>query len=673
MLTSSDILAKLLATENITVLRVKAPTASFDIKGRILTLPMWEFTDPNVDEMLILHEVGHALFTTLDGYVSVLEKERHLVHYMNIVEDVRIEKKMKERYPGANKTFYLGYKELNEKDFFEVKDKSKKFFDEMYLIDKVNLYYKVGTDCGFSLTDSEKEIITLVGKCVTEEDVHRVSRIIYEMDSKKKTNDAIDIDSLELDKTPSDGSGHSLNMNVIVEEDDDDDSENETDSSKENDFSGGDGKKDLKSLTQEAFDRHLLVVQNSVKDEIVYLIPEFFIKKPNIMIGYKDILNDLDRSNHSLNIKIEKASSTTNKIVSNLLKEFEMKKSAQSLKYSTVSKTGQLSASKLFAYKTKDDIFKKITRVKDSKRHGMIFLLDWSGSMMKHMSSTLDQVLNLALFCKRGGIPFQVFAFSDHYNNTISFYHKNSTVTQNGIGDARSLSLLEFFSDKMTIPEIERMHSYMQNSRYLDRKYHLGSTPLNESLVFMVDYLQEFIQKNSVEKMSFITFTDGEAGKTIGYSTNRFKRVFVRDPMTRREYRVENHSALTEVLMKIIKHRYPIVDTAGFYISNVSGGGSGGVWNFCAHHYPSNRNVIEYKTEMIKEGMKKNGFFIEKNLAGRDVYYILNSNRLNVDDVELEDIEEDSTSSKIAQKFAKSVNSGKNSRIVLNKFIEQIA
>lgn len=670
MLTSSDILAKLLATENITVLRVNAPTASFDIKGRILTLPMWEFKDPNVDEMLILHEVGHALFTTLDGYVSVLEKEKHLMHYMNVVEDVRIEKKMKERYPGSNKTFYLGYKELNEKDFFEVKDKGKNFFDEMYLIDKVNLYYKVGADCGFSLTDNEKEIITLVGKCVTEEDVYRVSRIIYEMDSKKKTNHTTDSNSLEIDENSLGEGGHSLDVNAIIEEDDnDDDGDNETDSSKENNFSGGDGKKDLKSLTQEAFDRHLLVVLNSVKEEIVYLIPEFFIKKPNIVIGYKNILKDLDKSNNHLNIKIEKASSTTNKIVSNLLKEFEMKKSAQSLKYSTVSKTGQLSASKLFAYKTKDDIFKKITRVMDSKRHGMIFLLDWSGSMMRHMSSTLDQVLNLALFCKRGGIPFQVFAFSDHYD----FSYNQNSVTQNGIGDARPLSLLEFFSDKMTIPEIEKMHSYMQNHRYLDKKFHLGSTPLNESLVFMVDYLQEFIQKNNVEKMSFITFTDGEAGKTTGYSMNRFRRVFVRDPMTRREYRVESHSALTEVLMKIIKHRYPIVDTAGFYIGSVSGGGSGGIWNFCAHHYPSNKNVIEYKTEMIKEGMKKNGFFIEKNLAGRDVYYILNSNKLNIDDVELESIEEDSTSSKIAQKFAKSMNSGKNSRIVLNKFIEQIA
>lgn len=675
MSTSTDILAKLLATENITVIRAKAHTASFDVKQRVLTLPNWEFKEANVEEMLVLHEVGHALFTTIQGYISIVEKEKHLAHYMNVVEDVRIEKKMKERYPGSNKTFYLGYKELNEKDFFEIKGKSQRFFDDLKLIDKVNLYYKVGADCGISLDEDEKRIVDLVAKCVTEEDVAKVSRIIYEMDLNKDSKPIRNMDSFSFDDSgnaQSDG-----DLDIDLEEIDDTEEYDESDDSdyenKKGSSSSG-GNKEMKSVTQDSFNRNLKVIESANNAEVFYYLPKFAIEKATpIIVGYKEIFSCIDRETlPGQVIKVQKITSTTNKIVSNLLKEFEMKKSAQSLKYSTVSKTGQLSASKLFSYKVKDDIFKKITRMKDSKRHGMVFLLDWSGSMQRHISSTLDQILNLALFCKRGGIPFQVLAFSDYFSSSERLY-QNRTINPNGLGDGSNFALLEFFSDKMTIPEIEKMYSYTQNYRLLTRRFHMGSTPLNEALIFMVDYLKEFIQKNNVEKMSFITFTDGEANKVFGYNPTPYRKNFLRDPETRREYRIKYYGMLTEILLKVIKHRYPMIDTAGFYITQLTGSFNGGVYSFCSHHYDGDRNLIVSKSEKIKESMKANGFSIEKNLAGRDKYYILNSRKLVVEDAELEDIEEGVSSRAIAREFSKSVESGKNSRIILNKFIEQIA
>ena len=42
--------------------------------------------------------------------------------FLNIIEDARIEKLVKGRYPGLKSQFFGGYKELHEKDFFEVAD-----------------------------------------------------------------------------------------------------------------------------------------------------------------------------------------------------------------------------------------------------------------------------------------------------------------------------------------------------------------------------------------------------------------------------------------------------------------------------------------------------------------------------------------------------------------------
>ena len=117
---SQDMLAKLLATENINIIRSNVKTAAFDIKGRTLILPRWKEMTPTIEEMLMMHEVGHALYTGPDTYGVVFEEKKHLKDYANVIEDVRIEKKMKERYPGSRKSFNTGYRELNDRDLFGV-------------------------------------------------------------------------------------------------------------------------------------------------------------------------------------------------------------------------------------------------------------------------------------------------------------------------------------------------------------------------------------------------------------------------------------------------------------------------------------------------------------------------------------------------------------------------
>ena len=64
-----------------------------------------------------------------------------------------------------------------------------------------------------------------------------------------------------------------------------------------------------------------------------------------------------------------------------LVKEFECRKSADAYSRATTARTGVLDTSKLHTYKYNEDLFKKVSVLPDGKNHGLIFVLDWSGSM----------------------------------------------------------------------------------------------------------------------------------------------------------------------------------------------------------------------------------------------------------------------------------------------------
>ena len=95
-------LARLLATEDLIVEHKPVETASFNVATRVLTLPVWDASE-NVYDMLVSHEVSHALFTpNIDWF-----KDRQInPSFVNIVEDVRVEKLMKRKYAGISKTFF---------------------------------------------------------------------------------------------------------------------------------------------------------------------------------------------------------------------------------------------------------------------------------------------------------------------------------------------------------------------------------------------------------------------------------------------------------------------------------------------------------------------------------------------------------------------------------------
>ena len=204
-------LAKLLATENLIIEHKAVDTASFDIDRRVLTLPQWETDSNYVYNMLVAHEVGHALHTPLRRWNKEDKYKDLPMDYVNVVEDARIEKLMKQRFAGLNKDFYKAYEELHANNFFDVDDES---VDDLKLIDKINLYFKIGAYLCIDFNDEENQIITEISQAETFDQVLDLSLRLYNLSKEQKQ----EIDLLELQSVKFDPDGEPMTIKVAPQD-----------------------------------------------------------------------------------------------------------------------------------------------------------------------------------------------------------------------------------------------------------------------------------------------------------------------------------------------------------------------------------------------------------------------------------------------------------------------
>jgi hypothetical protein len=185
LLIQKDNLAKLLAKENLTIVHRKVPTAYFDLKNRILCCPILkEDISAELYDLFMGHEVSHALNTPYEGVHSAVTKNKTLKGYLNVVEDVRIERMIKETYPGLRKSFFKAYNELMDIDFFGVKERN---LQECSVIDKINLITKCGQRVNIKLTEKEQEFLDWAMSCKTWEEVEECATAIYEWSKDNET------------------------------------------------------------------------------------------------------------------------------------------------------------------------------------------------------------------------------------------------------------------------------------------------------------------------------------------------------------------------------------------------------------------------------------------------------------------------------------------------------
>jgi len=711
-------LAKLLATEDLVVEHRQISTAQFDVHSRVLTLPMWEKASGNVYDMLVGHEVGHALYTP-DEWDW---RDRIPQQFVNVVEDARIEKLMKRKYLGIAKTFFRGYNELHEKDFFEIADEDYNTFN---LADRVNLYYKIGTFIDVSFTDAEKEIVDLIGKCETFEDVKKAAFALYQYCQKQQEQE----EKISLENQPKKGTDDvELNSEGQTDEGQEGEEESEIESPQtpQMEESGSDRgevqeqPQEPEVRTADALDERLQSLVNDQGQENVYVeVPK--LNLDTVIAKNSEIHNVIDeyfiqsQVDHTTRAKqyaeygqsfpespFEQPDSSfikfkrdAQKEVNYLVKEFECRKAASSYARATTSRTGILDTTKLHTYRYNEDLFKKISVLPDGKNHGLVFILDWSGSMQYVLQDTLKQLFNLIWFCKKVQIPFDVYAFTSEFRNRYDTEYMEDRYDrmtkpkfqhcerQEGFLHVDSdFNLMHFFTSDSNANELENQMiniwrtAYSFTNRTIFDYPHqlvLSGTPLNETLVALHQIIPQFQEKNNVEKVQCIVLTDGEGHQLpfnttverhwedepfLGCNQCHGDRSFLRDRKLGRTYKIPgSYRKFTDALLYNLQDRFPSTNFIGIRVLE----SRDARWFISSYHWDNEKQLKDWK---------KNKSCTITN-SGYDAYFAISSTALSQDSEF--DVDDEATKAQIKRAFVKSLKTKKLNKKVLGEFIELVA
>lgn len=681
-------LARLLATENLVVENKKVPTACFDVETRVLTLPLWDKASSEVYDMLVAHEVGHALFTPNEWDWE----DRVPRQFVNVTEDARIEKLMKRKYGGISKSFYRGYKELSEDDFFELSDRD---LSKMNLADRVNLQFKIGHFVDIPFTDDEKEIIEMISECETFSDSVLAAEILHQ-----KCKDQVDFDSnKDPDTSEQDNSQTSgdeqQNQNNDSEETEENGETNdiETKSEGESQTSNSSINDDLNVETDDLFNQGAQSLTSETASGIsgYYEIPK--INLDNVIISSTEIhslINDwwkVTSDEHQLNSfsfvdkEYHDYKKSAQKEVNYLVKEFESKKAADAYFRSSVSKTGLLDCSKLHTYKYNEDLFKKVNVLPDGKNHGLIFILDWSGSMGDIMEDTIKQLFNIVWFCSKVNIPFEVYAFSNNFRHSIEGNLNVSERIENEFVIQDTFVLMNILTHKVNKKNLdEQMKTIWRLSYYFKKlcgysipsQLNLSGTPLNESLVVLHSLIPQFKSQNKLQKVQCVILTDGEAHPLkanvkrtcgdkdfMGCFYVMTHNSYLRNRNTGFTYNLgEQYWSFTQTLLLDLKQTFPDVNFIGFRIANSRDFGS------IIRRYDGMISEDDYKKS------RKNKSYVIKGNSGYQSYFVIMDNTLN-QNVEF-DVDDDASKAKIKSAFTKSLRSKALNKKVLSEFMDLV-
>ena len=577
--TTQSTLARLLAKENITVQHGNYTTAFFDVEKRLLGLPMWKDKSKDVYDLLVGHEVGHALFTPRDFHHNSVGARQD---YINLVEDVRIERKVQSQYPGLIGCFTRGYSTLKNENFFDVNGKD---LSTLGFANRLNLKFKLRNQIEITFTSAEQKLFDLIERAETWDEVVAAAialdKFIKEQRAQakqpkqqpKQKPTPSNQKNAKQDPTPKgqDDTSDSNDSPEANAQDDSDEQKAKTDSASDlksddaseekgsSDSEQTDGDADQKSdekmdtpkgsasdgeidptqnaepmkddedgvSTQRSFDAN---ASKQLIDSSKETLSTYFASAPTTteclenVLSY-DKLNAIRNrtpyftdaaTNPLLKQQFQQFLKSTQKVVGMLVKEFDLRKAAYQYSRASVSKTGSLNLNKLHSYKISDDLFLSVTQLANAKNHGMLMFVDYSGSMQRQLPHVLKHLINMALFCRRTGIPFAVYGFTCDNSfsglvKSVSYRAANTNFTSDKVLVANTI-LFELVTSDLNKTDfndaIYALWLRAQNGVH-GIVEQLGDTPLNETLIIAHDLVKKFRARHNPDKMTTIFLTDG--------------------------------------------------------------------------------------------------------------------------------------------------------------------
>ena len=759
---SKDVLARCMATEDIRVKHdASSPTAYFDVENRVLCLPVWKDMDDATYDMLVGHEVSHALHTPATGWQDFVGEgagsgTRHM--FINCVEDARIERLIKDKFPGLRRDFSSAYKSLHEQDLFEIAGRD---ISELPLIDRLNLHFKVGLfgleNVPFS-TD-EKQYVARMGETESFEEVIQLASDLYdlykdeqqsEQDQNGTPDSSGDGQQGESQQTSGDqdgdqdgeqdGAGSSSDQdgdqdgNQDGNEDtgsvnrggddsgqsqsDDTDDGESADSENGEQSAGGDATGGLSyddysnnptnaGSTQHNYEKGIQEFRDENADDWRYhTLPQFNVN--SIICTYKEIeqlwvdMESNDRFNSDLQIKQRNTAwsdlatflNESKATVNHMVQQFQMKQAADASKRTSLAQTGVLDTIKMVNYRWSEDIFRKNEVHADGKNHGIVMFLDWSGSMGSILNDTAKQLLVLVEFCRKVGIPYEVYAFSsntyapnfvgdrysDEYIDNINKWHDRRGEQFTKSDDAtdvqpHAFTLYNFLSSKMTSRDYKTaLRNFWIAVGSNGYRYGLtapsclstGCTPLNESIAAALQIVPEFQRTNNIQITNAVFLTDGDGHsmgiRGYGYGRSKSKDILV-DKKTHKTYDVDRNvrDGETQALLQLLKDKTGC-NTIGIRLHD-----SKNIRNLRYNYW----NDDDAAFDAASKSFNKNNFAITDSI-GYDENFIVKG-QLKVEFDALENVDADASYAKIKNAFIKGNTCKKTSRVIASKLIDIIA
>jgi len=739
--TSKDILARCMATEDITVEhRANVDTAYFDTLNRTLCLPVWKDMDNSLYDMLVGHEVSHALHTPADGWEKAVgegpnSRMRHM--FVNVVEDARIERLIKAKFPGLRRDFASAYKNLHDRDLFEIAGKD---ITDLPLIDRLNLHFKLGlfglVDVPFS--DDEQQYVQRMAETKTFDEVVDLAHELFEMQQEEdKQNENQQVPEGESAEAGAGESGDDGESSSGPSDEGDNEGEDESSGSgDEGDESGEDsgasmtddtddgesaestagagesGEGDSSSLeyddydnnqncagsTQNAFESGVSEMRDETSAEYSYsTLPTANLD--NIVVDYPRIEeiwkatateNPNWEQNHYRTVRNDYSASLRNyqnsikPIVNSMVQHFQMKQAADADKRTSVAKTGILDTVTMINYRWSEDIFLKNETVADGKNHGMVMYLDWSGSMSGILKDTVEQLLVLVEFCRKVGIPYEVYAFSsnldcpherysDAYDQWMKSRPTQYTTTKESDCSPHEFQLYNFLSSRMNKRDYQTATSNLWILCHCASTYgghptpnclSLGCTPLNEAVWCALEQVPAFQSANGVQIVNTVFLTDGEGhGMIRGGWSGRGSKSFVTDKKTKKNYDISRSSfgrssGETDGLLNMLRDRTG-TNLVGIRLHD------GKNINHLRWHFDDDALYEELSKQYKKDN------FITLDSA-YDEYFLVKGD-LKVETDALENLDDDASYTRIKNAFMKGGNRKKASRVIANKMVDIFA
>ena len=343
--------------------------------------------------------------------------------------------------------------------------------------------------------------------------------------------------------------------------------------------------------------------------------------------------------------------------------------------------------------------------------------IDWSGSMNPFMKDTIEQLVNLTMFCSKVQIPFEVYAFSDSYSDwkdsdndnvyrswrsrteddryshtpdgkKIADYKKGDMVVGN------HFRLLNLFSSRMRNRELtnayrnallladgfSNRYNYYYSSNYsyfgMPSNFSLGGTPLDDTIISSKTIIEEFKMRTKAQIVNAVFLTDGassnnctylnEEGQSVNYDWRAMHiddkknkvRVFPEEATSR-----YSNGRYTSMYLTGLKKTSGI-NLLGFFLTSGSGRRVAGNISSATGRYPKDSELSDFR---------RNKFMIEKGTA-YDELYVINVKGLEIDEVDhVGQVAAGSSKAEIRKALKKNTKGKLQNRVLLNAFIEKVA